>query len=88
MLRKEKLQIVEEKMKIRRFLASALLIISRSCILCNTMEKQFIASQDCLNKAIDYNTIAVVLNAANRKLENETRVSLHSKAAVKKVNSI
>ena len=50
--------------------------------------KKFIASQDCLNKAIDYNTIAVVLNAVNRKLENETRVSLNSKAAVKKVNSI
>ena len=39
MLRKEKLQIVEEKMKQRRFLASALLIISRSCILRNTMTK-------------------------------------------------
>ena len=38
MLRKEKLQIVEEKMK-QRFLASALLIISRSCILRNTMVK-------------------------------------------------
>ena len=46
------------------------------------------ASQDCLNKAIDYNTIAVVLNAGNRKLKNETRVRLNSKAAVKKVNSI
>ena len=39
MLRKEKLLIVEEKMKERRFLASALLIISRSCILRNTMVK-------------------------------------------------
>ena len=39
MLRKEKLQIVEEKMKQRRFLASALLIISPSCILRNTMVK-------------------------------------------------
>ena len=34
-------------------------------------KKKFVASHNSLNKAIDYKTIAVVLNVANSKLENE-----------------
>ena len=39
-------------------------------------KKKFIASHDFLNKAIDYKTIAVVLNAANSKLENKAHIGL------------
>ena len=39
-------------------------------------KKKLIALHDSLNKAIDYKTIAVVLNAAKSKLSNETRVGL------------
>ena len=36
-------------------------------------KKRFIASHDSLNKAIDYKTIAAILNEANNKLENEMK---------------